>query len=80
MKHMTTVVQNKKPKESVENQDDVPKCRGGRPKRDHDAEPKKYKKVNDPEYQKKYYQGNLKCDMQCDVCQKHISKTNLSKH
>ena len=49
---MTGVVKNKNPKEPVENQEEKPKRRGGRPKRDPDAEPKKYKKVYDPEYQK----------------------------
>ena len=49
---MTRIVRNKKPKEPIENQEDFPKRRGGRPKRDPDAEPKKYKKVYGPEYQK----------------------------
>ena len=49
---MTRVVKNKKPKEPKENQEDIPKRRGGIPKRDPDAEPKKYKMVYDPEYQK----------------------------
>ena len=52
MKYMTRVVNHKRPKEPVENQEDIPKRRGGRPKRDPDTEPKKYKKVYDPEYQK----------------------------
>ena len=52
MRYMTRVVKNKKQKEPVENQEDIPKRRGGRPKRDPDAEPKQYKKVYDPEYQK----------------------------
>ena len=47
------MVKNKKPKEPVENQEDIPKRRGGRPKRDPDAEPKKYEKVYAPEYQQK---------------------------
>ena len=50
---MTRVVKNKKPREPVESQDDLPKRKGGRPERDPDAEPKKYKKVYDPESQKK---------------------------
>ena len=44
VKYMTRVVKNKNPKEPVENQGDIPKRRGGRPKRDPDVEPKKYKK------------------------------------
>ena len=52
MKYMTRVVKNKKPEEPVENQEDIPKRRGSRPRRDPDAEPTKYKKVYDPEYQK----------------------------
>ena len=52
MKYMTRVVKNKKPKEPVENQEDIPKRRGGRPKKNPDAGPKKYE-VYDPEYQKK---------------------------
>jgi len=77
---MTRVVKNKKPKEPGENQEDIPKRRGGRPTRDPDAEPKKYKNVDDPEYQKKYYQESMKCDVPRDVCQRQRSKTNLSKH
>ena len=49
---MTRVVKHKKPKEPVENQEGIPKRRGGRPKRDPDADPKKYERVYDPEYQK----------------------------
>ena len=49
---MTRVVKRKKPKEPVENQEDIPKRRGGRPKRNPDVEPKKYKKAHGPEYQK----------------------------
>jgi hypothetical protein len=77
---MTRVVKNKKPKEPKENQEDIPKRRGGRPKRDPDAEPKKYKRYMTLNLIKRYYQENLKCDVQCDVCQRQISKTNLSKH
>ena len=42
MKYTTRVVKIEKPKEPVENQEDIPKRRGGRPKTD--AEPKKYKR------------------------------------
>jgi len=49
MKYMTRIVKNKKPKEPVENQEDMLKRRVGRPERDPDAEPKKYKTVYDPE-------------------------------
>ena len=80
MKYMTRVVNNTKPKEPVANQFDIPKRRGGRPKRNPDAELKKYKDVYDPEYQKQYYQQNLRCDVPCDVCQRQLSKTNWSKH
>ena len=41
MKYMTRVVRHKRPKEPVENQENLPKRREGRPKRDSDAEPKK---------------------------------------
>ena len=41
---MTRVVKNIRPQGPVENQEDIPKRRGGRPTRDPDAEPKKYKK------------------------------------
>ena len=66
MKYMTRIVKNK-PKEPVENQEDIPKRRGGRPKRDPDAEPKKYKTVYDPEYHKIYYQQNFNvmCNAMC---------------
>ena len=47
---MTRVVRNERPKEPVENQEDIPTRREGIPKRVPDAEPKKYKKVYDPEY------------------------------
>ena len=43
MKYMTGVVKNKKPKEVIENREDIPKRRGGIPRRDPDAEPKNKK-------------------------------------
>ena len=80
MKYVKRVVKNKKPKEPVENQEDLPKRRGGRPKGYPDATPKKHKKVYDLEYQKNNTKKNMKCDVQYDVCRRQISKTNLSEH
>ena len=79
MKYMTRVVRKKRPKEPVENQEDIPKCRVGRPKRDPDAEPKKYETVYVPGYQTNITK-KPKCDWQCYVRQRQISETNFTKH
>ena len=47
----------------------------GRPKKLEET-PKQY----DKEYFQKYYLKNLKCEIQCDRCDRFITKTNMSRH
>ena len=47
----------------------------GRPKKLFDTT-----RQYDKDYFQNYYMKNLKCEIQCDTCDRYITRTNLSRH